>query len=384
MAMCDRKYDITRWTLCLGISLLLVLVIATTGQVIDEENTATTCDAMDGTCNNEAKADATLYRRDLPASYCGSGSDSDSGETTTTTTKDLYRYGGTAQAYKPGTAVSPNVCSETLSNESLYKVASWPFTRRTSKTSPIMNFSLKLYGCSSSNEDDSSHSSSCDCSPLVTTKTVVEIWQTRPDGLYGSPRNIKNNNNDDECRATIPVDTRTGKAHFTTVAPGSTGIMGGLGPRSSDYWPYGPPVIHILVTTPPTSNENKNDVLLYAPLLLDLPALIHSTTLEQRSFSLSAFDWRGHAWSKRKQSKETVPPFDITSWNVNDEKNRIDIDVDIFLERIPPPVEGIATTTTASAAEPEFCPSFTYILPGALFLEPIAVCAKSLLDFFPM
>jgi hypothetical protein len=371
MAMCVRKYGIARWTLCLSISLLLVLGIATTGQVIDEENTATTCDAMDGTCNNEAKADATLYRRDLPASYCGE----------ITTTKDLYRYGGTAQAYKPGTVVSPNVCSETLSNESLYKVASWPFTRRTSKTSPIMNFSLKLYGCSN---EDSNHSSSCDCSPLVTTKSVVEIWQTRPDGLYGSPRNIKNNddNNDDECRATIPVDTRTGRAHFTTVAPGSTGIMGGLGPRSSDYWPYGPPVIHILVTTPPTSNENHNDVLLlYAPLLLDLPALIHPTTLEQRSFSLSALDWRGNAWSKRKQSKGTVPPFDTTSWIVNDEKNRIDIDVDIFLERIQPPVADI---TTASAADPEFCPSFTHILPGAFFLEPIAVCAKSLLDFFPM
>jgi hypothetical protein len=373
MAMSGRKYDIARWTLCLGISLLLVLVIATTGQVVDEENTATTCDAMDGTCNNEAKAGAIFYRRDLPASYCSTSSGS--GEITTTTTKDLYRYGGTAQTYKPGTVVSSNVCSETLSNESLYKVASWPFTRRTSKTSPIMNFTLKLYGCSN---EDSKHVSSCDCSPLVTTKTIVEIWQTRPDGLYGSPRNIKNDD-DDECRATIPVDNRTGNAHFTTVAPGSAGIMGGLGPRSSDYWPYGPPVIHILVTTPPTSNENNNEVL-YAPLLLDLPALIHPTTLERRSFSLSAFDWRGQAWSKRKLSKGTLPPFDITSWNVNDEKNRIDIDVDIFLERIQPPVTG----TTAPVADPEFCPSLTYILPGAFFLEPIAVCAKSLLDFFPM
>ncbi|KAG7344172.1 hypothetical protein IV203_022180 [Nitzschia inconspicua] len=284
----------------------------------------------------------------------------------TSSTSDLYRNGGSAQAYRPNAAMSTTVCSKNMSDYLPYKVSSWPFSRRSSRkgTAPTIDVTLHLWSCQPK-LDDEQKVSGCSCTPLTdvnaktalgtSTAATVEVWQTQPDGRYTSLHSDGN-----ECRATVPANDQ-GDVEFSTVAPGSTGIMAGLGPRGWENSPYGPPVMHLLVKAPH-----------HDPLLLDVPVLIHPKTLQERPFSLSIFDWRGLSWSKR--SKGEAPPYKVASWTADKEKNHIDMKVNVFLE---------LQTAERSPKAPEFCPSW-YFLPGSFFLEPISVCAKYLLDFFQL
>jgi hypothetical protein len=263
----------------------------------------------------------------------------------------LYINGGTAQAYKPNAPISSTVCDAEISQQYKYKAASWPFTRwsKSKGSAPQMDVKLNLWSCSSTADD-------CCCDPIKSSDqlSIVEVWQTRPDGTYsalGSKRKPQPNDND--CRAQVPVVK--GVAEFTTVAPGSTGTMGGIGPSGWEFRPYGPPVIHVLVRVPG-----------HSAVLLDLPALPHHKTLAQRYFSVG--DFRGVAWVKYRQGKEVAQ---IKSWNPSVEENRISIEVDVHLEQS---LEGSA----------DFCPALMYGMPSSFYLEPISMCAPALLDFFPI
>ena len=268
----------------------------------------------------------------------------------------LYERGGSGQAYKPNAPISHTVCDEEKSSVYRHNSASWPFNRRSGRkgSAPRLDVTLRLLSCESSGDD-------CCCVPLDNRvdfdaqSSIVEVWQARPDGTYSS---LKRRPKEDECRARVPIGD-DGVATFSTVAPGSTGILQGIGPGGWDSFPYGPPAIHLLATVPG-----------HAPLLVDLPALIHPKTLKQRKFMFP--DWRGVAWVKSTPKGETLPSIEIDTWNPDTSENRVKVEVSIYLQRD----EGAHSTSV------EFCPSLMYGHPSSFFLEPIALCAPSMLDFF--
>jgi hypothetical protein len=356
--------------------LFLFLLFSWLSMLPSEQVEERTCDAIDGTCQASSSSSTTtstsvvssttskqLQTRSIrffsETSYC------------TSTTKDLYQNNGSAQAYLPNTAISSTVCSKTMSDEVPYKVSSWPLSRRSNRkgTAPIMDVTLHLWSCRpKKNDNGNGKVTTCACSPLTDVNNniflggrksaTVEVWQAQPDGRYTSLHS-----KDDDCRATIPVNDQ-GDVEFSTVAPGSTGVMAGLGPWGWESSPYGPPVMHILVKVP---HHN--------PLLLDLPILPHPKTLEERLFSLVSLDWRGLSWSKRR--KGVSLPYKLESWTADIGTNHINMKVNIFLELVADEANGSIIPT------PDFCPSW-YLLPGSFFLEPISVCARYLLDFFQL
>lgn len=123
------------------------------------------------------------------------------------------------------------------------------------------------------------------------------------------------------------------------------------------YCRYGPPVVHILV-----------QVAGHEPLLLDLPALPRRNTLTQQSFILG--DWRGQGWMKKRPKKSAMV---VSSWEPNVEENRISIDYEISLQ-----------PSSEDSTGAELCESYLYGFPSSFYLEPIAVCSPSTLDFFAL
>ena len=76
----------------------------------------------------------------------------------------------------------------------------------------------------------------------------VEVWHASPEGKYSS---LKEDDGSDDlpsnCRGTYQEG-----ASFTisTNVPGSYGLLNGLSPFNFDFPPYGPKVVHFLVTAP--------------------------------------------------------------------------------------------------------------------------------------
>lgn len=181
----------------------LVLLLHLLSLVVAED----TCDATSGSCSSDEVVEGVC----VPSS------------------KSIYSQGGTAQSYKPNAPLSSTVCKPETSMKYKYKTASWHLSRKVSTkgTAPELDVTLKFRSCSALEDGD------CNCSSMAgpaLPSNIVEIWQTRPDGQYSSLRNS------DECRAQVPVDER-GEVRFTSVAPGSTGIMGGLGPSGFEWGP---------------------------------------------------------------------------------------------------------------------------------------------------
>jgi len=328
----------------------------------------------------------------------------------------IYHQGGTAQAYKPDAPLSQTVCDPTEFREKKmrHKVATWPYSRSSRKFPPEIKLKLNLMRCSDGSKpknkkSDNPHieakesenqgeeqqqqegtvveeersleedDSSCCCYPLISGASLknvtVEIWQTRPDGTYSSLRQGKD---EGECRAkwiahVDPNDhvfdstSNPFTVDFTTMAPGSTGSLGGLGPKKWEFSPYGPPVLHIMV------RPGLDGV---APLLVDVPVPIHPKTLEQRPFKWK--DWRGPAWVKAKGHPEQ-PGFNITSWEPDLESRSVSIGVDLFLQED----KEYALSYTSSTSK-LMCPSLVYGLPNSFFLEPISVCGGYFMDIFDL
>jgi hypothetical protein len=347
-----------------------------------DPGSSSVCQEGEGGSSTESCVNTELVR-DVPGSYCRTISDLGGfdgvgvGDTSVMISPDLYRYGGSAQAYRPDTVMSSVVCSSQVGQDLRYKASSWPFTRRTTGRggAPTMNIKLSLWSCSPTSKSDEKSVDGCTCYPVRDNSLRVEVWQARPDGTYSTLKGGCSSSSSDECRATIPVvdggDSATTTASFSTVAPGSTGIMGGLSPWSWESSPYGRPVIHVLTDSPS-----------HLPLLLDIPILPHPKSLERRDFSLRWLDWRGHAWSVQRQSEVNLP-YEITSWTADVDKNHIDVEIDIYMESTVSHDEAKGSRGASISAL--FCPSFLRALtPGAFFVEPIAICRRHLLDFFPL
>ena len=330
----------------------------------------------------------------------------------------IYQQGGTAQAYKPDVPFNTTICDPELIRESKmrHKVATWPYSRSNRKLPPELKIKLNLLRCTNGgvitnsgnkgnnknkNIDSSNgegndaareeveegsvataetepQDSNCCCYPLLSggshENATIEIWQTRPDGTYSS---LRPGNQEGECRAkwVARVDPNDHvfetsnplTVEFTTVAPGSTGSVGGLGPGGWELFPYGPPVIHILV------RPGFDGV---SPLLVDVPVSIHHKTLEERKFTWT--DWRGPAWVKSKGNPDQ-PSYNITSWEPDLESHSVSISVDLFLQEDKEYSVGYISSTRKL-----MCPSLFYGMPSAFFLEPISVCGKYLLDYFDL
>lgn len=255
------------------------------------------------------------------------------------TPASLYSRGGSAQAYKPHAPVKSEVCKHTTTK---HRMATWFLRRSSWRSAPQIKVHLKLHECTGIKE------SQCCCTPRGKDDLKIEVWQTKPDGSYSS---ITPGREEGFCRATLE------DLSFTTLAPGSTGIFGGLGPSGWDFAPYGPPVINMLFST-----EDYEPQLVHLPIVLD-------KDLQSRHFS--GPDWRGPGLVTYKQLDEK---FSITKWKVY-ENDKIEIDVNIYL---------IATKSSDRSLTSWMCPSKFYGLPSSFFLEPISVCASYLLDYFPL
>ena len=324
----------------IGALFLIVLLVSTRLVVANERQQ---CSAQ-GSCSSDGCATAVC----LPTAH--------------KTESSLYRFGGTAQAYKPHAPVKVSICDVPTNATTTvpYRVATWPYRRasysgNTRMKLPEIFLSVTLMTCGESKKP-----SSCCCQPWNVKSPVtatIEAWQTRPDGSYGS---LRPGIEDGACRAKLESNNKgSGAFEFHTSPPGSYGSLGGLGPNKWDFMPYGEPVIHFLVTASAG----------YAPTLVDVPIYFHWTTLESKSFGWN--DWRGSAWM-RQRSEDTG--YEITSWEADRQRRSISIGLNLFLQHAPETVDTFPHDA--------MCESLFYGLPTSFFREPISVCASSMLDFF--
>jgi hypothetical protein len=273
--------------------------------------------------------------------------------------ESVYSNGGTAQAYKPSVKSQSTVCDPRVYRgeaSSKYKVASWPYSRTSwpSNQLPTLSLHVRLFSCPVSKEASLSEREFCQ--PLSTLEGRIEIWQARPDGTYSS---LRPGVDDNDCRASSPVSSDT--MTFHTVFPGSTGILGGLGPGGFDTMFYGPPTIHLLVSASS-----------HSPVLVDVPFLVDVNTLQQKTFKWP--DWRGSAWIRNKPAQ---PPFQFAGWDVSPDRSHVDVSINVYLSA----AEGSQNGTRFAGRSP-LCHSLFQLLPGAFFREPLGVCVPSILDFF--
>jgi hypothetical protein len=320
------------------------------------------------TCDKEGTCSDNRFKCGLPQSFC----ERDGTETKTS----IYGHGGTAQAYVPGAPISTAVCDAALHQTSRHRVAGWPLSRTSHRSAPLVALRIHLWSCQDSGsfdrENDKDDDPKCCCDALKAERRIaespsdptatIEIWQARPDGSYSSLRERMDDRVQGDCRTRVHLERGSSSVTVNTVAPGSTGILGGLGPGRWDFPPFGPPVVHVLVTAPG-----------HAPLLLDIPFMFNRKTLNPKSSMLGG-DWRGSAWMRKSCEDK---PYDVRKWFGNPKDNRIDVDLTVYLTRIP---EQEVNGSPSSL----WCPSMLYGLPSSFFLEPIAVCARPLLDFFAL
>jgi hypothetical protein len=329
-----------------------------------------------------------------------------------TAPSSIYGTGGSAVAYVPNlSSTSTVVCNATRLSTVPHKVARWPW-RRSSVTkkpqshhatvAPTMEIKINLLACQSVMTKEAPKVNSCCCQKLNHPGSMrVDIWQARPDGTFASIAGALHRDAN-ECRTRVIVPPSAQSVVVTTVAPGSTGALYGLGPKGWDVLPYGPPVIHMLVQP---ASEDANGTFSIAPTLVDIPLVIQSGTLQPGRFYGS--DVRGGAWVKQSRKH---PPYNITSWKAVPKENHIVIEMDIFLSqrssigtrrRAPSLFHQLASSaskllpfsrgekdsrrspSTASEAS-LLCPSYLYGWPHSFFREPIAVCAPSMLDYFDL
>jgi hypothetical protein len=313
--------------------LILLLLLLVTIRYTESQDRGTCVSDENGNC-------AADKSTDMRASVC-------------TASTWLYGNGGSAQAYRSGAPLSNEVCSVDMAAKYRYKPASWPFSRNSMRegSAPKIDVTLKVHSC------EKSMAEQCQCHLIYdeTTRSaasVVEIWQAKPNGRYSSLRSVMADSN--ECRAQVPISS-TGVVKFKTVAPGSTGVMGGLGPGGWEWSPYGPPKIHILVRASG-----------HAPLLVDVPIMFNPKTLKPRNFILG--DFRGAAWTQGIAGENSMV---IRSWKADVANSEIALEIDLYLQ-------------PSRLDQPAFCPSYIYGVPSSFFLEPISICASSMLDFFAL
>ena len=285
----------------------------------------------------------------------------------------IYRYGGTAQAFKPNVESSSTICDPELYRNSRHSVSNWSLFRWSSSSPPpVLNMKFTVFICEVDQKDQ------CACQTLdlfakqndsIDASVDIDVWQARPDGTFSS---LRPGEEKGDCRGHAQLNTNDSHVELQTIAPGSYGSLGGIVPSASYDWrPFGPPMMHVAVSAPK---------IIDVPLLVDLSMSINSKTLEQQPTSLES-DWRGASWMKKASLKSQPPPLRIKSWKPRTKENAVDIDIDIFLERKISMEDGSSTKDHATQV---FCESWLYGWPSSFFLEPMAICGPSLLDFFAL
>lgn len=282
-------------------------------------------------CSAESGQDCQIAEQcGLPASSCQTHS-------------SLYTT-GSAVAYVPNIEPSTTICDLFTNAKTPYRAAGWfPWRSQRSTRAPRVSLHLNVLSCRNDDDDDQS---SCCCRPMPSG--TVEIWQTYPNGRYPSLDST-------DCRASQSFSdtTTTDTLHFETLAPGSTGALGGLGPAGWDFAPYGPPVFHILI------RDADHSVV----QLVDVPLLLQVTP----SLTPSAFrgpDLRGAAWIRGWPREPYTISYEMVS------AQQIQLTVDLYV-------------TAPQSLQRRMC-STVYGFPASFFLEPVAVCAAPMRQFFPL
>jgi hypothetical protein len=349
---------------------------------LGEENT---CD-VNGVCtaaepSSVERPESKCFSRDS-TSFCPSNDIDSSTTKTIFGHHSLYRNGGTAQAYKANAPISPFICDvdDLSSLSSSLLVATWPFHRSSWKQAPQITFTVNLWkDCSNSkSSSDDLENHNCCCQSLMQNATA-EAWQARPDGTYSS---LRSGVQEGDCRTRMHSNNQRGQGGVVssvvlkTLAPGSTGSLGGLGPNGWDTAPYGPPVIHLLIT----SNG-------YAPMLIDLPMLFdYKKTLQPVRFRWP--DWRGKSWaatairSGKQNNDRRNQEYTISSWVADAANKKVNVTVDVVLFKLDEQEDSGGGRNDTKP--PLFCQSLLPIFPSSFFLEPITECTPSLLDFFAL
>lgn len=272
----------------------------------------------------------------------------------------VYKDGGSAQAYKPDAPFKSVVCDAEVAKERRYRVASWPLRRSNYKSAaPLVEFRGRIWTCSG---DENKQEEECVASPLsdgASAETTVEVWQARPDGSYSS---LAPGYDEGECRSTLSLDpSSSAEFRFHTVAPGSSGSLGGLGPSGYDFPPYAPPAIHLLIRTPG-----------YDAMLIDVMFMPEGRTFR-------GGDWRGHGWVGSGASSDMR--YEVSTMDGND--GSMAVEAEFFLTTRLFAEDGENEDTRS--IDEELCQSRLYgFRPKSFFTEPIAVCAPSLMDYFDL
>ena len=277
-------------------------------------------------------------------------------------TGGIYSGGASAQTYLAGAPIKTTICDidDDSKQKTKYRVARWSLSRRSYPSPPVVKIEGRIHSCDVGATTEPNTCASNPADSGNSGPTTVEAWQARPDGTYSS---LRSGVEEGECRSTIDV-THDGSFHVETLAPGSVGMFSGIGPRGVDLPPYGPPVINFFI-----QSQGHN------PLLVNIP-------VSAKSFY--GPDIRGPVVVGSGSGKSGDASAQISSWNVED-NGEISLSIDFFLT-------VRSSDGTSSAGDDSmslshiFCNSNSWFpgTPKSFFVEPIAVCAPSALDFFEL
>jgi len=340
------------------------------------ENDAS-CDGDDGICQGGENKQQQQQQKPLKGSKLCSSS-------TNLSTLDHFYFeqGMSAQTYKPNTPIKSTVCEVDDSDDSIqstYNVAYWSFWRSSYNAAPKMIVTTNIYSCdpsisslsfSASNEEEEEEEG-------VNGLISMEVWQPRADGTYSS---LRPGIEEGDCRASVPIQQNNnynefsnilGHVQFTTLAPGSPGLLNGLIPHGSrDYPPYSNGNIQIYL--------NLDG---YYPWLGQLSMIELDDILKNRSVvGRRPHDAKYINDKSSSSGNGGGGGIDIKSVTQVSE-SLMQVEIDIFIEK-----RKSEEITSSQDSSDIFCSSrglFNWIT-SSFFKEPIAICFPSLLDFFQL
>mmetsp|Transcript_14659 Transcript_14659/g.26558 ORF Transcript_14659/g.26558 Transcript_14659/m.26558 type:complete len:390 (+) Transcript_14659:129-1298(+) len=344
------------------------------------------CDDANGVCQQNQQTHHRIMQPLKDSEVCHSSPHNQQLLSSSSMNRHFYRQGMSAQAYKPNAPIKTNVCefhptnSGDESNPPQNNVAHWSFWRSTYKDVVPIVVHANVYSCGSPSSPPPYSSSSSD------DAINLEVWQPRPDGSFSS---LRSGVEEGECRASVPIITNTtmdlpnlvGQVRYETLAPGSTGVLGGLIPDSSrEYPPYGPGAIHMYL--------NMEG---YHPSLVQLNMNELEDWMVQKDMSEGRFRFKG--WDVRPHARESTNNLDGAGGIEIQSVKRIvrpgydlalEVEVDLFLVTENGEEEVVGDVMEKSERD-VFCSSHGYFhWISSFFKEPIAICSPSLLDFFAL
>mmetsp|Transcript_208 Transcript_208/g.397 ORF Transcript_208/g.397 Transcript_208/m.397 type:complete len:434 (+) Transcript_208:22-1323(+) len=334
-----------------------------------------TCDEY-GVCQQTEEEEETIPTTLKESEICRRSSQHDQ-HYLSSSMRDFYRCGISAQAYKPNAPVKTSVCEVQPTNTGdisnpLHSVAHWSFWRSNYKEVVPIVVHANVYSCGL---------------PAVSPSNdgiKLEVWQPRPDGTFSS---LHSGMEEGDCRASVTAITGIesewsnllGQVQYETLAPGSTGLLGGLVPDSSrEYPPYGPASINMFLNV-----EGYNPSLVQLNMN-ELDKFMLQKDSDGR-FRFNGWDLRPHASKTTKYDVadgiqiQSVKKISRPGFNL-----ALEVEVDLFL------VAASGNEEEGSAAEQTDSHVFCSYSDGyfnsmsSFFKEPITLCSPSMLDFFAL